>query len=101
MTPRISNVLSNPSPSKNYNLDSDDPSINTYAPALTSTFDSQKDLAVLLGQTHGQPSGTVSSNTLTDLHLQYTKEGTRQFVRNPSTGKLELKVITGVRRFSS
>ena len=96
MTPRISNVLSNPSPSKNYNLDSDDPSINTYAPALTSTFDSQKDLAVFLGQTHGQPSGTVSSNTLTDLHLQYTKEGTRQFVRNPSTGKLELKVITGV-----
>tara|TARA_Y100000780_G_scaffold178995_1_gene164298 strand:- start:4615 stop:8043 length:3429 start_codon:yes stop_codon:yes gene_type:complete len=101
MTSKISNVLSSPATPRNYNLDDDDPAVNPYAPSLQSTYQDHSDLAIFLGSSHGQPNGNVTSNKLTDLNLEYARSGTRQFVKDPVTGKLELQVITGVPKVSN
>jgi hypothetical protein len=62
----------------------------------TSSFNDYKDLSVNLSKTHGQPSGSVTGNSLDSLDVTYARSGTRTFVRNPITGALELKVIEGV-----
>lgn len=79
-----------------YPTDPTDPNYKTGA----QKFNDQTGLAINIGQTHGQPSGTIVGNQLSELDLQYSRSGTRKFVRDPVTGKLELKTIEGVPRVS-
>lgn len=87
---QINKVLSDPVIIKDLDLD------GKYSSKLTGTFEQYTDSALNIGQTHGQPTGTISGNSMTSMDVKYARSGTRKFVRNPTTGKMELKVITGV-----
>lgn len=91
-TGNIANVLANPTPSRDLQLTTRFPQ--------TSSFSDQLDLALSLSTTHGQPTGTIVGNQLTNLDVEYARSGTRIFVRDPVTGKMVLKTVEGVPRVS-
>lgn len=96
---KINNIIATPSPLK-YTVDDIKAKYPDNYGTSAPTFNDYKDLSVNLSKTHGQPSGTVVGNKLDSMDVEYAKSGTRQFVRDPVTGKLQLQVITGVDKVS-
>jgi hypothetical protein len=109
LTPEMQAIIASPPPSKDltaeiaaaiaYSSPTKDLGLAGKFPT-TSSFSDQTGLAINIGQTHGQPTGNVVGNQLSELDVQYSRSGTRKFVRDPATGELKLQTIEGVPRVS-
>lgn len=91
-TGAIVNVLTSTTPTRDLDLATKYPG--------TTTFNDQIDMALNIGQTQGQPSGTIVGNQISTLDMEYARAGTRKFVRNPETGEMEIKTVESIPRAS-